>query len=433
MSGLPSNRTPKLGPWPQGINNVAPEGDLPRNEFGTRPIAVREADNVDFSKEGRASRRAGFEGCYDGLLTHSLWSHDDLAFGLFVDDGQLHLLDADESVVPLGIGMGNTPLSYSLVGDRVYFSNASASGMLSVLDRTVHPWGAPATPAVPPLQCVDGYGLPAGLYQLAITVVDALGRESGAGQAAQVQVAEQQGILLTGLPGDGQINVYLSDPNDQVLRLAARLPAGTPSYLLSGQAQGVKLATHLLDPMPPGQFTRIFNGRHWVADGRTLRWSPTLRYGMTDLAHSLIRFDARIDLLEPVTGAGAGLFLAAGKRTYFLAGADPASLQPIDVHNAGAVPGTSVQVPGQSIGMDDDSDYTVWLSRKGTYVLGLPGGRVTSLNVDRAVINDAERGASLFAQRAGRQQVITTLRGPRSMGGLAVTDRAVAHVVHVDR
>lgn len=432
MAGLHSNRTPQLGPWPQGVNNLAPEGELPRNEFGSRPVVVREADNVDLSKEGRASRREGYGGCYTGTLTHSLWSHDDLGFALFVDAGELHTFDGDESTAALGVALGDMPLSYAAVGDRVYFSNTSSSGMVSALDRTVHPWGAPATPGVPPFELVDGYGLPAGLYQLAITVTDVLGRESGAPRAAQVQVADNQGILLTGLPVAGQVNVYLSGPNDQVLRLAARLPAGTPSYLVAAPAEGIKLATQLLDPMPPGQITRIFNGRHWVADGRTLRWSPPLRYGMTDLAHALIRFDARIDLLEPVTGDGAGLFIAAGKRTYFLAGADPASLQPVDVHSAGAVPGTSVRVPGQSIGMDNDRDYTVWLSRKGTYVIGMPGGAVTGLNVGRAAIDDADRGASLFAQRGGKQQVITTLRGPRPQG-LAITDRAVAHVIHVDR
>lgn len=431
MAGVPSAQTPSGGPWPLGINNLSPEGRVPTDENG-RPVALREADNIDLTKEGWASRRGGYEGRYTGTLVHSLWSHDDLGFGLFVDAGQLHAFDADESVEALGVVLGDLPLSYAPVGDRVYFSNANESGMLSALDRTVHAWGAPATPGVPPFEAVDGYALPAGLYQLAITITDALGRESGAGRAAQVQLADQQGLLLQGLPDTGAVNVYLSGPNDQVLRLAARLPAGTPSCLVAAPAEGIKLATQLLDPMPPGQITRIFNGRHWVADGRTLRWSPPLRYGMTDLAHALIRFDARIDLLEPVTGDGAGLFIAAGKRTYFLAGADPASLQPVDVHSAGAVPGTSVRVPGQSIGMDNDRDYTVWLSRKGTYVIGMPGGAVTGLNVGRAAIDDADRGASLFAQRGGKQQVITTLRGPRPQG-LAITDRAVAHVIHVDR
>lgn len=433
MSGLPSEKTPSAGPWPLGINNVSSEGRLPTDENG-RPVALREADNIDLTKEGWASLRRGYEGCYSGALTHSLWSHDELGFGLFVDAGQLCTFDEDTSVSPLGLVLGDLPLSYAAVGDRVYFSNRGAAGMMTVLDRGLHAWGAPATPAQPAVEVLDGYALPAGLYQLAVTATDALGRESGAGLALQVQLADQQGMLLQGLPDTGAINVYLSGPNDQLLRLAARLPVGTPSYLLAAPAEGIKLATQLLDPMPPGQITRIAGGRHWVADGRALRWSPPLRYGMTDLAHSLIRFDDTIDLLEPVgdAGQGAGLFLAAGKRTYFLTGYDPGGFSPVSAHSAGAVPGTSVVVPGQAIGMDNDGDYTVWLSRKGSYVIGLPGGSVTAVNAGRAAIDDADRGASLFAQRNGKQQVITTLRAPRSQG-LGITDKAVAHVIHVDR
>jgi len=424
---------PRAGPWPAGVNNVAPEGRLPVDENG-RPIALREAENVDLTAAGYGRRRQGSEACFAGVLTHSLWSHDELEFGLFVDAGQLHALEVDESASALGLEVGNLPLSYAAVGDRVFFSNAFACGMLTALDRAIHPWGGPATPAAPAVQLVDGYSLPAGLYQVAVTVSDALGRESGAHLALQLQVAEQQGMLLQDLPPEGTIHVYISGPNDQVLRLAARLSAGTPSYLVAGHADGVKLATQLLDPMPPGQITRIHNGRHWVADGRTLRWSPSLRFGMTDLAHNLIRFDERIDLLEPV-GRGTpavGMFIAAGKRTYWLSGADPSNFSPVDAHAAGAVPGTTVQVPGQSIGMPDDADYTIWLSRRGSYVMGLPGGTVQAINAGQAAIPDAERGASVFAERDGLKQVITTLKAPREQG-LAVTDRAVAHVVHADR
>ncbi|WP_282265617.1 hypothetical protein [Stenotrophomonas sp. PS02298] len=424
---------PRAGPWPAGVNNLAPEGRLPTDENG-RPTVLREADNVDLTTAGYGKRRQGSESCFTGVLTHSLWAHDELGFGLFVDAGQLHTLDADESVSPLGQTVGNLPMSYAAVGERVFFSNTSVCGMLMALDRSVHGWGAPETPAVPAVELVDGYALPAGLYQLAITVTDALGRESGAELARQIRVADLQGILLQGLPAGGQVGIYLSGPDDQVLRLAARVPAGTASWLIGTAAEGVKIATQLLDPLPPGQITRIHNGRHWVADGRTLRWSPSLRFGMTDLAHNLIRFDDRIDLLEPV-GAGTpavGLFIAAGKRTYWLAGADPSNFSPVDAHAAGAVPGTSVRVPGQAIGMPDDADYTIWLSRRGSYVIGMPGGSVQSINAGRAAIHDAERGASLFAQRDGMQQVITTLKAPRHQG-LAVTDRAVAHVIHIDR
>lgn len=433
MAGLHSNRTPQLGPWPAGVDNLAPEGELPRNEFGTRPVAFREADNVDLTKEGRVRRRQGYEARYTGTLVHSIWSDDALDFGLFVDNGVLHTIEEDASVLSLGVDVGDHPMSYELVGDRIYFSNAGACGQMLLPSRKVRPWGL-ATPTPLPVEVVPGYGLPAGTYQIAFTTSDMVGRESGAERAQQIEVPEGSGLLIgapgTPLPPGYHLNVYLSAPNDNVLRLHSSVDNGG---LISVPAEGIALGTHLLDVMPAGQLARVFNGVHWVADDRTLRWSPPFRYGLTDLAHNLIRFDARIDLLVPVAGGqGAGLYVAAGKRTYWLPGATPARLDLVDAQSAGAVPGTEIKVKGQLIGLDDDGDYTVWLSRRGNYVIGMPGGTITALKSDSAVIDDADRGASMFMERNGMRQVVTTLRGPRAQG-LAVSDRAVAHVIHVDR
>ena len=56
-------------------------------------------------------------------------------------------------------------------------------------------------------------------------------------------------------------------------------------------------------------------------------------------------------------------------------------------------------------------------------------GKLTVLKASEAVMPDADSAASLFLARNGKKQIITTLRGARG-NGLAVTDRAVAHVVH---
>jgi len=174
-------RTVAVGPWPQGMNNTAPEGELPRNEAG-RPVALREADNIDLSKEGRIRRRDGYSTVYKAQLAHSLWSDAALDVALFVDQGRLHVLHSDESVRDLGIVVGNVPLSYTLLDNRIYLTNRTTCGLLNLPDWTWHAWGAPSTPAIGPYTVVDGYALPKGLYQLAVTVTDALGRESGAHQ-----------------------------------------------------------------------------------------------------------------------------------------------------------------------------------------------------------------------------------------------------------
>ncbi len=435
MARTPDTRVPKLGPWPLGINNLAPEGDLPRNEFGTRFIALREAQNVDLSKEGRLTRRPGYAGIHELELGHSLWSGPDMDFGLYVDNGQMHVLRSDESIEALGLFVGAYPLSYAQMGDRIFYTSRAGCGMLT-LDTQAWSWGVEGPAGQPEVEAIDGYGLPPGQYQVAVTFTDVLGRESGTPRAVPVTVTEGQGILITGIPQPAdpnvvRTNIYVTDANDQVLRRYAQNPSALSSAVITAQAAGVKLETQHLVPMPRGHIVRIHNGRQWVADGRNLRWSPTMRYGLTNPAEAVIRFDADIDMLEPVGegDADAGIYVAAGSATYWFGGKNPAEFNKSRVSGHGAVPRSSVNVPGTALGQDTYDDVTVWLSRSGNYVLAGGNGKLTVLKASEAVMPDADSAASLFLARNGKKQIITTLRGARG-NGLAVTDRAVAHVVH---
>src|SRR3546814_3109192 len=129
MAGVNDRGLQGVGPWPAGINNLAKEGRLPTNENG-RPVALREADNIDIDRDGFVSRRGGSDRFHDGSLSHSLWSHDELPFGLFVDEGELRTVDPDGTVAGLGVAMGAMPVSYELFGDRVLFCNPMASGLV---------------------------------------------------------------------------------------------------------------------------------------------------------------------------------------------------------------------------------------------------------------------------------------------------------------
>jgi hypothetical protein len=71
----------------------------------------------------------------------------------------------------------------------------------------------------------------------------------------------------------------------------------------------------------------------------------------------------------------------------------------------------------------------VWLARDGRFCLGAPGGNVTPLKDGEAAIDTADAAATLFRESNGQRQVVSSLRGPRR-NGLAVTDRAIAHVIH---
>ncbi|HEY1034562.1 MAG TPA: hypothetical protein VGE09_06235 [Pseudoxanthomonas sp.] len=431
MAGVRDRELGELGPWPAGINNVVDEGRLPVTEEGAA-YALRDAQNVDLDKAGWPSRRRGQERVFQGTLTHSLWSDDELSFGLLVDDGQLHAIAPDGSVEPLGRVVGSLPLSYTLVNDRVYFSSRAACGIVTQ-GLEVFDW-APEQPAgVPQVDAVSGYGLTRGQYQILVTFTDVLGRESGCGRAVAIELADDSGIQLSSIPKPADpttsplVNIYCSDPNDQVMRLATTIPAGTASGMITSAAQGRALTTQFLVPLPAGQIVRNVNGRQYVAVGREVLYSEPLRYGLYNPVRNRIRFNAEVDVMEPA--GNEGLFVASGKRTYWLGGRDPADFSQRIARMAGAVPGSGIRVPGNVLGLETTEDMPVWLARSGHFCVGMPSGAIAVLKDGEAVVPSADRAAVLFRQQDGLQQIIAALRGPRSQG-LAVGDKLIAHVIY---
>lgn len=419
----------QAGPWPLGVNNQAKEHELPADENGT-PVALREAVNVDLDNVGWPSRRRGFQRATDGVLPHSLWSCDELEFGLFVDDGELMAVFPNGTTRWLETTLGHQPVSYQLINDRVFFSNRGHCGVVT-MDLEVLPWAPDHPLGQPMLTPQAGFSLSAGQYQVAVTFTDLLGRESGCTRAATVQLADEQGIALASIPQPSNaaltpvVNVYVTGPNDQVLRLATTIPAGITSGLVATAARGRSLTTQFLVPMPAGQIVRYANGRQFVAVGREMLWSDALRYGMYH-PDNRVRFTKPIDLMEPV--GNDGFLVASGKRTYWLAGRDPMTFEPVIRRGSGALPG-AVRVPGNVLGLDTKDDLPVWMARSGHLCVGVPGGGITVLKDGQAVAPAATGAALLFRQQDGLQQVIAALRGTRPQG-LAVSDRAVAHVLY---
>lgn len=441
MGGVSDRAIQSEGPWPAGMNNVAREATLPADEDGRR-ISFREADNLDFDNVGWPRTRRGWTPVFLGNLTHSLWSHDELPFGLFADDGVLHCFRNPDDTSSLGRAVGSNPISYRLIDDRIYFSNRTVSGVVTP-DLQVLPW-APVTPVGQPAAApVDGFGLRAGTYQFAITYVDGLGRESGAQVPVAIEVQADQGIHLTAIPqppADADIElirVYVSPPNDGVLKRYQTLPVGTTEAFVTSDSTGKVLTTQDLRDMPPCQFIDALNGRLIGASGRELIWSEALRYGSYHAVRDRVRFSDEIDLLVAVGSgtAGAGVFVGAGKRTYWLPaviGEDRKLSFSLSIaHSAGAVPGTGQIVPAEVLGQATGGELAMWLSRAGTFCVGAPGGAVTPLNVDQVALNSADRGAVMLRQQEGIHSLVAALRGPRR-NGLAFSDQAVAHVIHQD-
>ena len=434
MAGVKDGQLFKSGPWPQGANNLASEGRLPTDEFGRR-IALREAVNVDLTKEGDVRRRHGRGAAlFDCVMGHSLWSDPALDFGLYVDDGQLFAMFSTGERQALGVYAGSGMLSYALVGDRVYYCGNGASGVVDA-QFNAYPWAPEFPSGQPTVAAVADGGLPAGQYQIAVAFVDALGRESGTTVAAKIDLVANEGVDLSDIPQPTSLGtniaVYMTEANGSVLFRHSTLAAGVDTLSLASAPLGRSLKTSLLTPMPPGQIVRVFNGVQLVAVGKRLLWSPPMRYGTTDPARNMIPFPHEIDLVEPAGAgeSGSGVFVSAGPRTYWLAGAKPAQWNQSISYASGAVPRSSVRVPGTVAGLDDASPITVWLARDGQFCRGVPGGKVLPMTPGRTAVDDAEYGAALYRAQDGIQQVVVALRGARKQS-LGVTDRAYAVLVN---
>ena len=431
MAGVRDGQLTNAGPWPLGVDNTSQEGALPADDFG-RTVALRDAVNVDLSAGGRPRRRRGYTQALAGATVHSLWSHDDLDFGLVVDNGALLALRSDESTFDLGVAMGDLPVSYALINDQVHCSNRSAS---CIVDLGMQAWSwSPEQPAGQPTLAAGGGALSPGRYQVAVTFTDALGRESGSTVAAVIELAAPGGIVVTDVPAPaaGYVNLYCSGPNDTVLRLYDSAPAWPAGTAILGEATGRPLVTQHLEPLPAGDIVRAGHGRRWVARGNELFWSEPLRYGLFRPSQNRMRFNAPIDLLEPIgdgTG-GAGVFVGAGNHVHWYGDAEPAKWTQATASFNGALPGDTLRVPGTTMGRQTDEPVVVWLSRSGKVAVGSAGGTVTEVQ-NGAVIDNADRGALLLREQAGDTHVVAALRAP-SKHGLAVADVAYAHVVHRD-
>ena len=431
MAGVADSRLYKAGPWPRGICNATEEGVLPLNDFGTRPTALRDAVNVTLTANGTPARRDGAEKVMDVALGHSLWSDAKLPFALLVYGSELHALHPGGVCTSLGVAVGNLDVSYALVNDKVFFTNASVSGQVT-LDLDVQPW-APAAPDGQPLvAAATGGTLPAGTYQVAVTFTDASGRESGSTQAAVVDVEDNGGIAVSAIPQPalgGMVNVYCTAANDGVLRHALGLVPGILSANVGMPATGRPLQTQFLDALPAGHIVRFGHGRQWVARDNELLWSDPLRYGQYNPATNRMRFDGEIELLEPLGdgGAGAGVFVCANNRTYWLDGADPAEFRQRIVAHEGAVPGSSWREDGTAFGREANDIVVLWLSRKGTFRLGAPGGGVTDPN-PTALADDADRAAVLRRSGPGLEHLVVALRAPQAQVGAAADTCVTYHV-----
>jgi hypothetical protein len=421
--------------WAAGIDNLNPEQALTRDEDGN-VIAVRDAQNVDLDRHGKAARRAGYRKLIATAHAHSLWSDPAFPLALYVDGDALRAMRDDAVPFTVRNGMGVELVSFAETAGFAWWASPSQHGRVSA-DGDALDWGVVGPAGQPVLVPTASGGLCAGRYQIAVTFLTAAGEESGTPLAAWVDVPDGGGIALTGIPqpaGQNQrIRVYASSANGDGLYFVVDWPVGAVSGTIGAHAAGRPLTTQFLEPMPCGHIVRWQNARLYVATGADVVFSEALRYGLTDPAHNRLGFGARVAMLEPVGagGEGAGLFIAAGAKTYWTGGVDPKAFNLRIVYAHGAVPGTSIRLPGNVFGLETTEPVAYWLADNGVGCIGLPGGQVMPLRENQTIAPAASGGTSLYRDTGGLRQVVTTLvnASPR---GLAIADKLDCEVYRHD-
>ena len=437
MAKVTDSELIKLLGWPQGIDNLTPDEQLPigkRGAGGQVTGSLRVADNLNIDDSGHVSRRDGYSQIAALSDLHSLYATKQFPLMLAVYNDALVAFDETLARTTLATLTASTPrMSYDYDAGWVYFTNGFDKGRISPTG-VVEPWAVAPPIGQPDVSQNAAGGLYAGTYQVAITYLDTHGRESGSGLAAEIDVAAGSGILLSNIPQPVEaivttIRVYCTDANGEVMRYVADIPAGTTAFAFGYFTGGKDLSTQFQEVLPAGQIVRLYRGRMFVVRDRVLYASAANHYGQAELFSSYISFNAPGTMLEGVHVENeTGLYATFGKRTYFLTGPDPQQWQKAVSHPYGAVPGSSTLVDAQVLGQDASGLLPYWLDDAGQLVAGTPSGRVQPLHADRyAGPVDAESATTLLREADGLRTLIAVLRGG-TVSRLAVGDTAEAEV-----
>lgn len=421
MARPTENDLVSLGPFTAGSNNLAREDGVPAN-------ACRRFVNGDFYPDGRSRRRKGMTQV-DATPVANLWCGEDYPLCTSLDGTVLLHCPPGQAMTTLFTGLApEHDTAYCAVNHLVYVSDAQRALRVDTLSGDVRPWGLPTPVAQPLLTATDG-GLAPGNYQVAITYTSVDGEEGGARQAATIELPTGGAVraVLPALPVPAhvaRINLYFTRANDAVLAHYASYPVGTIDVVLGPQSLGRELRTMGLEPMPAGHAAALVGGRLVVAVDNMLVISDALNYGLTNLAKSFVMYPSRIDLLAPTSlGAAAdGVFLAAGSKTYFLAGDSIASSVNRLAYGHGAVPGAPAYVNGDTFGVQGlpPQPLPVWLATNGSPCVGLPSGQVLALTAGRYAMLRGDRVVLARRNIEGVDQLLFNVRSP-SADGLGIT------------
>ena len=382
-----------------GMDNASDVTMLDKNSSGM--VYVRDAVNVDISKEGKMKlRQSGIK--VSDVNYQSLWQsslHGDV-FGLL--ENQWVKVDPDtwthEVLMP---NVGESPLYHTVLNNKVIV--AAKNGIFSYDGNRARKLVIDTPPAAS-VSLTPG-SLPSGEYKAAIAWLrDDV--ESALSELSFTTLDKTGGLLvMLPLPLDNTITavrLYLSHGEGMDLQLVETLPVDTHAYEITvlpklGRVSPFKY----LSIMPSGKYLSVWQGRLWQASANIIRFSQALAYHLHDERHDFIQMPQAITFLEPVDG---GIWVGQRDHVAFLQGTNPSDLVLIRKTQQAPIEGSSVRMAIETSEQSTGAQVVVWLSNLG-YMAGMPDGSVTPYQSSRLKDIAAARGNSVRFNK----RVITTV------------------------
>lgn len=400
------------------MNMLAPDYAMPEG-------AVRDATNMDVTAEGVLRTRQGYASAplVSGSACRSLFATS--AMMLFADGAQLKRTTGGAASVVATVQPG-MPVCYAELPDgSVVWSDGSAIGKVGVSGSSV-PLSLPA-PGSPAIAAASNGLLAAGRYTIAVTWVALSGEESPPSLPVAIDVAEGQGIALSGIPatppaGAVGLRIYCSHVNEAVLFDAALLTASATTARIDDKPAGRPLETLFEANFPACTSLAFIAGRLLGARGTMLVWSEPFRFGVYRPSRNFIQFPRPISLIAPTQdGVYVGTLDSTGAgECVFLPGFDFGAQAYRPVTPYGAYPGTLVDMP--------HTMQMGWASPEG-FVIADNGGQVQNISMDKIAFPQASRGGSLLREQNGMRQIITSLLPSGDDNQFAITDYADGEII----
>ena len=418
-----------IGPF-AGLNTVQDETAPIFQPSEERPMALREAVNVDLDDAGWLRQRRGLTQLASLTDAHSLQ----------VAQGRLWLVDAGTlyRVHPGRTDAQLDAVASGLVNSRALVMAEAGQDILACngtdrlwIHRTgdVLPWGL----EIPSITATPTTGnLAAGQYLVTLTVTDRFGRESGAPALQRVDLPSGGGITLslTNIdPSAITCSVYLSTTNGELVYHKAdiTLPMGTINVRTPVESK-YALKTLLLDPCPSGASqVAVHRGYALVAVANTLYWSQPLGFHLFDLTRDLQLFADEIIRLTP---ADSGFYLFEGERTWWIGGEQPENWSPVLVDSTPFAAGPALRLPANKIPKLQSPSpglVSVWRTAEGP-VVGLPGGILVRLADDAVAFDHMAEAALAYREEAGIAQLLMAARSTVQSSTFAASDRPICLV-----